>query len=220
MKHHHERSAARCSPRRCCAELPRLRPERGAGDELRFGANRADAARRHLSRRSRRRRDQFARRHLRLHAHRPSDGVDGHRASVRARRLAAVPVRSQREIHARDRPGRLRLPVRRAGPRRSAGQHLGRRRDVGDGDEVRSAGPRRVAPRAQGGSDSESAARGRAGGGGEGGGGGGGGRPERARSRTSSTVRPTSRGTRRAISSSPTAAATRASPSSRRTACS
>ncbi len=43
---------------------------------------------------------------------------------------------------------------------------------------------------------------------------------ERADNRTSSTARPTSRGTRRATSSSPTAAATRGSPSSRRTASS
>ena len=87
--------ASRCSPlpswRRpgCRRRTPRRR-------STSIPCRIADAARRHLSRRSRRRGDQFARRHLCLHAHRPSDDVARHRASLRARRLAAVPVRSQR----------------------------------------------------------------------------------------------------------------------------
>ena len=98
--------------------------------------------------------------------------------AVRARRLAAVPVRSQRQVHARNRPGRLRVSVCRAGSRRSAGQHLGRRRDVRDGHEVRSAGPRRVSPRAQSRKRFRiRRARADRGGGGEGGGGRGGGAP-------------------------------------------
>ena len=140
---------------------------------------------------------------------------------VRARRIAAVSVRSQREIHARNRPGTLRVSVRRAGSRRSPGQRLGRRRDVGHGHEIRSAGRasrfssgarrkrfriRRARAGRAGAAKAEAAAVVVL--------------PGQERSRTSSTVRPTSRGTRKATSSSPTAAATRASPSSRRTACS
>ena len=97
-----------------------------------------------------------------------------HRAAVRARRLAAVPVRSHGQVRARDRPGHLRLHVRRAGARRSAGQHLDRRRDDRHGHEVRSAGPRRDAARTQGGSDQNPPRAGGGGGGGEGGGRGGG----------------------------------------------
>ena len=48
----------------------------------------------HPPRRGRRRRDQFQGRRVRLHAHRPSDDLARHGAAVRARRLAAVPVRS------------------------------------------------------------------------------------------------------------------------------
>ena len=122
-------------PRR---RLPAVGAERRAGDRLRFRRQSADAARRHLSRRSRRRGDQFQGRHLRLHAHRPSDRLDRHRAPLRARRLAAVPVRSHRQVRPRDRQGHLRLHVRPAGAHRSAGQHLGGRSDDQHGDQVRS----------------------------------------------------------------------------------
>jgi hypothetical protein len=124
--------------------------------------------------------------------------------------------RFTREIGA----GRVRLSVCRAGARRSAGQHLGGRRAVGDGDEVRSARavsrscsdarPRRSTTRRA------RAAQGPAG---EGGGGRGGGRAQaRVLRRMSSIVRPTSPGTHKATSLWPMDSATPASRSSTRMA--
>ena len=69
------------------ATAARPQPNRGAGDRLRFRRQRADAARRHLSRRGRRRRDQLEGRHLRLHPHRRSDADARRRA--RASPMAA-----------------------------------------------------------------------------------------------------------------------------------
>ena len=63
-------------------------------------------------RRSGRRRDKFERRRVRLHADRPSDALARHRAPVRARRFADVPVRQDRQVRRRDRPGLLRHAVR------------------------------------------------------------------------------------------------------------
>ncbi len=123
------------------------------------------------------------------------------RARLRARRLAAVPVRSQRQATPARSARTSTASCSRAGPRRSARQHLGRRSDDQHGHQVRSAGARGLAARAQGGrhAHSDSAARrrclrawrdGR--------------RAPDSRA-TCSTVRPTSPGTPRAISSSPTA---------------
>ena len=65
----------------------------------------------------------------------------------------AVPVRSHRQVRARDRAGHLRIPAAAAGARRSAGQHLGRRSDVDAGDQVRSERPRADGAEPQAGSD-------------------------------------------------------------------
>ena len=215
MKIRSRRAVGRCR----LAPRPQSSPRTRADDQIRFGAECLDAARRHLLRRGRRRRDQFARRHLRLHAHRPPDDVDGDGASIRARRLAAVPVRSQR---ANSRARSARACTAFCSPPRSASI---RRTTSGSSTRflmVMKFDPQgRVAfllgrkpesiqnPAAAGGAGAavKAAAAAAA-------------LQEPARRRTSSIGRPTSRGTRRATSSSPTAAATRASPSSRRTACS
>ena len=135
------------------------------------------------------------------------------RARLRPWRLAAVPVRSQRQVRPRDRKGQLCLHVRPTGAHRSAGQHLGRRPDDRHGHQVR--------PRGPGPDDARPQAGGRPG---SGAGAGSCPPPARlpapARRPTSSIDRPTSPGTAPATSSSPTASATSASPSSTRTACS
>ena len=128
----------------------------GARDRLRFRAQPARASRRYLSGRGRGRRDQLQRRYLRLYPHRPSDRLARRRAGVRAWRLAPVPVRSQRQVRARDRPGHLRLHVCPAGAHRPAGQHLGRRPDDELCDQARSRRPGRDAARPQGGSGPDS----------------------------------------------------------------
>ena len=74
---------------------------------------------------------------LRLHAHGPPVRDARRRPHVLARRLAAVPVRSDRQVRARARPGRLRLQRRDRAARRSAGQRLDRRRRREPGREVR-----------------------------------------------------------------------------------
>ena len=71
----------------------------------------------HLSRRSGRRRDQFARRYFCLHAHRPPHHHDRHRASLRPRRLAAVSIRPQRRSSSAK---SARTPTASCSPRRSA----------------------------------------------------------------------------------------------------
>ena len=147
----------------------------------------------------------------------------------------AVPVRSHRQVRARDRPGHLRIPAGAAGARRSAGQHLGRRSDVDAGDQVRSERPRADDSEPQAGSDAvpaprltplpdgipiDSAGAARRW------------RPQaaapaacwrtgatagrRGRRARASSGRPMSPGTRRATSTSPTATATRAWRSTRR----
>ena len=157
-------------------------------------------------------------RHFRLHAHRSSDGLARHRAPVRARRLAAVRVRPQRQVRPRDRPGtstascspqqvridpqdniwvvdqmsNMVIKFDPAGPRRACCSAARRKR---------STIPARAGAGAPAGS-SRAALRAPAS------------RP------TSSTGRPTSPGTPPATSTWPTVSAMRASPSSTRTACS
>ena len=163
---------------------------------------------------------------VRLHADRQSDGRPWELAAVHARRLAAVRVRSERQVRARDRPGHLWVPGRARRARRCAGQHLDRRRGVEPGHQVQSgrAGADDPWPQARSDDDPRAARRRRASGerrrrGGRGRGGARAGR--RRRRRSVQSARATSPGTRRATSSSPTAtAATRASRSSTRTAAS
>ena len=68
--------------------------------EIRFDSvpNAAATPGEHLSRRSGRRGDEFARRHFRLHTHGPSDHHDRDLASVRPRRFAAVRVRPHGKV--------------------------------------------------------------------------------------------------------------------------
>ncbi len=66
---------------------------------------------------------------------------------------AAVRVRSDRQVHARDRAGHLRIPAAAAGACRSAGQHLGGRSDVVAGHQVRSERTRADGAEPQAGSD-------------------------------------------------------------------
>ena len=176
---------------------------------------------RHLRRRSRRRRREFEGADLRLHAHGPSVRDARRQPHVLARRIAALPVRSGRQVRARARPGRLRLQRRDRAARRSAGQRLDDRRGREPGREVRSRGPHRARARPKAGNDRGAP--------GAAGGGGGGRRRRAARRRApaparparASTVRPTSRGIAPATSTSPTASApTIASRSSTRTAAS
>ena len=81
-----------------------------------------------------------------------------HLARGVARRLAAVPVRSDRQVRARDRPGRVRHAAGAAGARRSAGQRLDRRSDVDAGDQVRSERARADDSQPQAGSDARAGA--------------------------------------------------------------
>ena len=57
------------------------------------------------------------------------------------RRYAAVRVRQEGRIRARDRARNLRIRLRARGPRRQAGQHLGRRRGDEHGHQVQPGGP-------------------------------------------------------------------------------
>ena len=197
-------------------------------------------AERRLRRRGRRRRRQFEGPDLRLHAHRSSLRHARRQPHVLARRLAAVPVRSDRQVRARARAGRLRLQRRDRAARRSAGQRLDDRRRRQPGGEVRHRGARRAGARPKARDDRRAAARSRRTGargrrraGSGGAPAGAGRRPDRAaRRRTAgpatgtpgSTLQPADRrrvGLAPATSTSPTASApTTASPSSTRTAAS
>ena len=142
--------AQRLWPRRCVAGgVARRRP--GAVPEIAFDTN-ADLLRtpqRRLRRRSRRRRRQFEGPDLRLHADRASLRHARRQPHVLPRRLAAVPVRSDRQVRPRAGPGRLRLQRRLRPARRSAGQRLDHRRRRQPGGEVRHRRPRRAGARPQ-----------------------------------------------------------------------
>ena len=76
--------------------------------------------------------------HVFVYAQDRSRGGDARRrAHVLSRRLAAVSIRSGRQVREGDRPGRLRGQLRAAGPRRSAGQRVDRRCRIEPGREVR-----------------------------------------------------------------------------------
>ena len=107
----------------------------------------------HLRRRSRRRRHEFERADLRLHADRPPVRDARRQPHVLARRIAAVPVRPGGEVRPRARTGRLRLQRRDRTPRRSAGQRLDDRRRRESDRQVRSRRPHRARARPQTGDD-------------------------------------------------------------------
>ena len=65
-------------------------------------------------------------------------GHAGHAPHVLARCRAPVRVRSLGQVHSRDRAGPVRVPLRAHSEGRSRGQHLGRRRRIEHGDQVRS----------------------------------------------------------------------------------
>ena len=108
--------------------------------EINYDANRrSDLAA--VVRRSGGRRDQLARPRLRLRANRPRGRHARRRAHLLSRRLAALSVRSERQVREGNRTRRLRDQLRAAGARRSAGQHLDRRRRLESDREVRSRRP-------------------------------------------------------------------------------
>ena len=129
----------------------------GAGDRVRHQRRPAENAQRHLRRRSRRRRRQFEGPDFRLHANRPSLRHARRQPHVLARRIAAVPVRSERQVRPRARSGRLRLQRRDRVARRSAGQRVDDRRGRQPGGEVRSRRAHRARARPQAGDDRRSA---------------------------------------------------------------
>ena len=108
-------------------QRPRQSAERSR-DPLRLGAEFPEAAAEPVSRRRHRRRHQFQGTHLRLHAQ------PGH---------APLRIRCQRQLRPRNRRRTLRLRLRPRRARRSAGQHLGRRRRLEHGHQVQSRRPRR-----------------------------------------------------------------------------
>ena len=87
--------------------------------------------------RSGRRRDELEGRHLPVHADRESHPDARHVPCGVARRLAAVPVRSERQIRPRDRYRRVRHAAGAASARRSPGQRLDCRSGIDTGDQVR-----------------------------------------------------------------------------------
>ena len=203
--------AGRGLARRRCRPPPRTRCLRSPSIPPPIALH---ASRRHLSRRSRRAWRPIRRAissSTRAPAIRPSRIGTARPSRMAARgcsssiATASSSARSARILWLHGRP---------AGPRRSAGQHLGGRSDDQHGHQVRSA---RAGSRCCSAAKPEAvpvparppaAPAGRPG------------RRRRGARPTCSTARPTSPGTRPATSSSPTASATRASPSSTRTACS
>ena len=188
---------------------PRWRAVAGArserADRLRFGAESAEAAGAHPSRRGGRRGHEFEGQHLRVHAHRRRQCDLGRVAHVHPRRVAPVRVRPHRQVRARDRRGRVRLPVRAGGAGGCQGPYLGGGSRLQHGDRVRPGWPRGDDAGPQAGSGFRRAAAAVAAA-----------VPTRARASpaTTSTGLPMSPGMRRATSSSPMDTATRGSRSS------
>ncbi len=120
---------------------PRVWPGPSPRDPVRLRPESAQDAGRHPPRRGGRRGHQFEGASVRLHAHRQSDRGAGELAVVHARRVAALRVRSERQLRPRDRPGRVRVRLRARRARRCTGQHLDRGRGGEPGRQVQ---PRRA----------------------------------------------------------------------------
>ena len=112
---------------------------------------------------------------------------------VRHDRRATARVRPEGRVHPRDRQAALRLGIRALRPHRQGRQHLGDRQGLGHGDQFQPGGPRPLGVRTAAGVGRRRRALGAC-------------RTRRCRRSTAgSASRPTSRGTRRATSTSPTA---------------
>ena len=73
------------------------------------------------------------------------------RPGLRPHRCAVAGVRSRGQVRARDRQGQLRVVLRSHGAHRQGRQHLGRGQGLGHGHQVQSAGADRLGVRAAGG---------------------------------------------------------------------